>query len=165
MSQPKCTCPYTDPKYWLSAASLGYGSGYEPGSTQEWDPECPVHQPDMVHEGRAYLFRDSPLWYQRNEVISLPVEWPEQRWPRAQSPVIAEAVEQARRDLQASLTRSLDAQCVSLGLDAYKTWRWPHTNEVERARYQVRMAFYADAAIGLGIIDPKDYLRVTTVPF
>ena len=41
--QSECTCPYTDPSTWLSAASCGYGSGYEPGSMQEWDPDCPVH--------------------------------------------------------------------------------------------------------------------------
>jgi hypothetical protein len=41
----ECTCPYTDPSMWLSAASCGYGGGYEPGSMQEWDPDCPVHPP------------------------------------------------------------------------------------------------------------------------
>lgn len=39
-----CTCPYTDPSTWLSAASCGYGSGYEPGSMQEWNPDCPEHR-------------------------------------------------------------------------------------------------------------------------
>lgn len=43
-----CTCPYTDPSTWLSAASCGYGSGYEPGSMQEWNPDCPVHPPSVV---------------------------------------------------------------------------------------------------------------------
>lgn len=38
-----CICPYTDPSTWLSAASCGHGGGYEPGSMQEWDPDCPVH--------------------------------------------------------------------------------------------------------------------------
>lgn len=38
-----CICFWTDPKYWLSAASLGYGSGYEPGSQREHNPDCPVH--------------------------------------------------------------------------------------------------------------------------
>lgn len=42
---PECECPYTDPSTWLSAASLGYGSGYEPGSMQEWNPDCPAHPP------------------------------------------------------------------------------------------------------------------------
>lgn len=41
--EPECTCPYTDPSTWLSAFSCGYGSGYEPGSMQEWNPDCPVH--------------------------------------------------------------------------------------------------------------------------
>jgi hypothetical protein len=40
---PDCTCPYTPSEMWLSAASCGYGSGYEPGSMQEWDPDCPAH--------------------------------------------------------------------------------------------------------------------------
>lgn len=43
MPETDCTCPYTDPSTWLSAASCGYGSGYEPGSMQEWDPDCPQH--------------------------------------------------------------------------------------------------------------------------
>lgn len=43
MSDKECTCPYTDPSTWLSAASCGYGSGYEPGSMQEWNPYCPTH--------------------------------------------------------------------------------------------------------------------------
>lgn len=33
----------TPEKYWLSAASCGYGSGYEPGSQIEYNPECPKH--------------------------------------------------------------------------------------------------------------------------
>lgn len=44
-----CICPYTDPSTWLSAASCGYGSGYEPGSMQEWDPDCPVHPGDAYY--------------------------------------------------------------------------------------------------------------------
>lgn len=39
-----CICPYTPESTWLSAASCGYGSGYEPGSMQEWDPDCPMHR-------------------------------------------------------------------------------------------------------------------------
>lgn len=39
----ECTCPYTPEETWLSAASCGYGSGYEPGSMKEWNPDCPVH--------------------------------------------------------------------------------------------------------------------------
>jgi hypothetical protein len=41
--RPACRCFWTDPSTWLSAASCGYGSGYEPGSQMEWNPECPVH--------------------------------------------------------------------------------------------------------------------------
>lgn len=48
---PACTCPYTPPEMWLSAASCGYGSGYEPGSMQEWDPDCPVHPAGDVWDG------------------------------------------------------------------------------------------------------------------
>ena len=51
-----CICPYTDPSTWLSAASCGYGGGYEPGSMQEWDPDCPAHPPTSPtppSEGRA----------------------------------------------------------------------------------------------------------------
>jgi hypothetical protein len=40
-----CACFWTPPETWLSAASCGYGSGYEPGSQMEWNPECPVHIP------------------------------------------------------------------------------------------------------------------------
>lgn len=42
-TEDECICPYTDPSMWLSAASCGYGSGYEPGSMQEWNPDCPAH--------------------------------------------------------------------------------------------------------------------------
>lgn len=45
MSEPECTCWMTDPSTWLSAASCGYGSGYEPGSMWEWNPTCPAHPP------------------------------------------------------------------------------------------------------------------------
>lgn len=38
----RCEC-WVPEKYWLSAASCGYGSGYEPGSQMEYNPECPVH--------------------------------------------------------------------------------------------------------------------------
>ena len=40
---PECECPWTDPSTWLSAASCGYGGGYEPGSQREWNPDCPAH--------------------------------------------------------------------------------------------------------------------------
>lgn len=42
---PLCTCFWTDPSTWLSAASCGYGSGYEPGSQMEWNPDCLAHPP------------------------------------------------------------------------------------------------------------------------
>lgn len=48
VAPPVCECWWTDPSTWLSAASLGYGSGYEPGSTMEWNPDCPVHRPTSV---------------------------------------------------------------------------------------------------------------------
>lgn len=38
-----CECLVTPESEWLSAASCGYGSGYEPGSQMEWNPDCPVH--------------------------------------------------------------------------------------------------------------------------
>ena len=38
-----CACFVTPESMWLSAASCGYGSGYEPGSQMEWNPDCPVH--------------------------------------------------------------------------------------------------------------------------
>lgn len=41
----QCECFWTPPEMWLSAASCGYGGGYEPGSQQEWNPDCPVHRP------------------------------------------------------------------------------------------------------------------------
>lgn len=40
-----CVCFWTPPETWLSAASCGYGSGYEPGSQMEWNPDCPSHPP------------------------------------------------------------------------------------------------------------------------
>lgn len=43
-----CDCFWTHPSTWLSAASLGYGSGYEPGSQREWNPDCPVHGIDAA---------------------------------------------------------------------------------------------------------------------
>jgi len=41
----ECECYWTPPETWLSAASCGYGSGYEPGSQMEWNPDCPAHPP------------------------------------------------------------------------------------------------------------------------
>lgn len=38
-----CECWVTPENTWLSAASLGYGSGYEPGSQVEYNPDCPQH--------------------------------------------------------------------------------------------------------------------------
>lgn len=38
-----CECWVTPEKYWVSAFSCGYGSGYEPGSQIEYNPECPKH--------------------------------------------------------------------------------------------------------------------------
>lgn len=43
MSEPECECWMTPSEMWLSAASCGYGSGYEPGSQWEFNPDCPVH--------------------------------------------------------------------------------------------------------------------------
>lgn len=40
-----CECYWTPEDQWLSAASCGYGSGYEPGSQREWNPDCPAHPP------------------------------------------------------------------------------------------------------------------------
>lgn len=53
----RCTCPWVDPKYWTTH----YGA-VEPGSTQEYDPTCPIHgalrrQVDAVralHNNRGY---------------------------------------------------------------------------------------------------------------
>ena len=45
MSEAACGCFWTPPEMWLSAASCGYGSGYEPGSQMEWNPDCPAHPP------------------------------------------------------------------------------------------------------------------------
>ena len=42
--QDVCRCWVTPMSQWLSAASCGYGSGYEPGSQMEWNPDCPVHR-------------------------------------------------------------------------------------------------------------------------
>lgn len=44
---PACECYWTDPSTWLSAASCGYGGGYEPGSQMEWNPDCPMHRPNQ----------------------------------------------------------------------------------------------------------------------
>lgn len=38
MTEQSCTCPFTDPATWTTH----YGA-VEPGSTQEYDPTCPVH--------------------------------------------------------------------------------------------------------------------------
>jgi len=38
-----CECWVTPEKYWVSAFSCGYGSGYEPGSQIEYNPDCPKH--------------------------------------------------------------------------------------------------------------------------
>lgn len=43
LGEPKCACWVTPESTWLSAASCGYGSSYEPGSQMEWNPDCPVH--------------------------------------------------------------------------------------------------------------------------
>ena len=43
---PECECFWTDPSTWLSAASCGYGGGYEPGSQREWSPDCLAHPAD-----------------------------------------------------------------------------------------------------------------------
>lgn len=40
----ECECFWTPEDQWLSAASCGYGGGYEPGSQMEWNPDCPVHR-------------------------------------------------------------------------------------------------------------------------
>lgn len=45
MSETECECFVTPEDQWLSAASCGYGSGYEPGSQLEWNPDCPIHTP------------------------------------------------------------------------------------------------------------------------
>lgn len=45
MSEAECECWMTPEHMWLSAASCGYGSGYEPGSQWEWNPDCPAHPP------------------------------------------------------------------------------------------------------------------------
>lgn len=49
---PACECSWTDPSTWLSAASCGYGSGYEPGSQMEWNPDCPAHPPYVIPPGK-----------------------------------------------------------------------------------------------------------------
>ena len=46
-TEPECACTMTPESTWLSAASCGYGSGYEPGSQWEWNPECPAHPPHV----------------------------------------------------------------------------------------------------------------------
>lgn len=62
---PTCECFVTPESYWLSAASCGYGSGYEPGSQMEWNPDCPVHLPyEPTGRDRAATARD-----QRDEEI------------------------------------------------------------------------------------------------
>lgn len=38
-----CECLVTPESDWLSAASCGYGGGYEPGSQVEFNPDCPIH--------------------------------------------------------------------------------------------------------------------------
>lgn len=48
---PDCPCR-TPESTWLSAASCGYGSGYEPGSQFDWDPACPWHM-DLTYRTRA----------------------------------------------------------------------------------------------------------------
>ncbi len=45
MPETTCECWMTPEHMWLSAASCGYGSGYEPGSQWEWNPDCPAHPP------------------------------------------------------------------------------------------------------------------------
>ncbi|MGD7788192.1 hypothetical protein ACQCX2_07690 [Propionibacteriaceae bacterium Y1700] len=37
-AEPKCACPWVDPKYWTTH----YGA-IDPASTQEYEPTCPVH--------------------------------------------------------------------------------------------------------------------------
>lgn len=46
---PMCECFWTDPSTWLSAASCGYGGGYEPGTQVEWNPDCPMHRDLTPH--------------------------------------------------------------------------------------------------------------------
>lgn len=43
-----CECWVTPEHMWLSAASCGYGSGYEPGSQIEFNPDCPKHGYDTA---------------------------------------------------------------------------------------------------------------------
>jgi hypothetical protein len=63
MTVEDCTCFWLPEKYWLSAASLGYGSGYEPGSQMEPNPECPVHFPENWEDcsARAVLCGDGAM--------------------------------------------------------------------------------------------------------
>jgi hypothetical protein len=44
-TKTSCLCFWTPEETWLSAASCGYGGGYEPGSQMEWNPDCPAHPP------------------------------------------------------------------------------------------------------------------------
>lgn len=62
-----CICPYTPPETWLSAASCGYGGGYEPGSMQEWDPDCPVHPGSPTYRAGDIAMVDGEvaIWQQR----------------------------------------------------------------------------------------------------
>lgn len=48
-----CECWITDEKHWLSAASCGYGSGYEPGSQVEFNPDCPMHGERAIPPGEV----------------------------------------------------------------------------------------------------------------
>lgn len=164
-----CTCFWTDPKVWLSAASMGYGSGYEPGSQREWNPECPVHPPTPLATGpmawlidRNEIFPTTPEKQMRRMEA---IQWQPQPWEHSTDPVLAQAVDEARRALQASLTESLDRQCTSLGLDPYETWRWPHNDEIDRKRYRRMLEWRADEAIARSIVPPWDRTRITTVPF
>lgn len=50
MDDDGCECFWTPPEMWLSAASCGYGGGYEPGSQMEWNPDCPVHRPTATQD-------------------------------------------------------------------------------------------------------------------
>ena len=70
---PECECPWTDPSTWLSAASCGYGGGYEPGSQREWNPDCPAHPavlpPDKTEEEGYAMLAEDPDWRRRRRPI------------------------------------------------------------------------------------------------
>ena len=147
----ECTCPYTPPETWLSAASCGYGGGYEPGSMQEWNPDCPVHPATPAYRpGDIAVVK----WDEREEHVAVAisngpdcrVSWmsPETHYwtvmPHEVGPVLGNVA-----DIAAMMTKAHEAFEEPIDLDdpytvAYVKGRNHRLDEIAGLQGQVREA-------------------------